>query len=247
MGKVSEYITSKLLQGEKLHFTLIDPDKAADLSSLEKVAEQLASAGTDAFLIGGSIGVTPEEASNVARILKKQGLPVIIFPGNLNCLTPEADAVLFMMLLNTLEPYYLIQAQVAAAPIIAKYKLETLPTGYLVVDQGTSVAHVGRIYPIPREKPEIVAAYAMAAEMLGLKYIYLEAGSGAVEPVPPSFPATVKKYTKLVVIVGGGIRSPETARTLVQAGADVVVTGTIVEKDVGASEKIIKAVKHYRS
>lgn len=243
LGKVHEYITSKISSGEKLHFTLIDPDKAVDLENLELISQKMTSAGTDAFLIGGSIGVTPEEAGIVAKVLKKHGLPVIVFPGNINCLTPEADAVLFMILMNTMEPYYLIQAQVAAAPIIAKYKLETLPTGYLVIDHNTAVAHVGRIYPIPRSKPEIVAAYAMAAEMLGLKYIYLEAGSGAPEPVPPMFPQTVKKHTKLITIVGGGIRSPEIAEMLVKAGADIIVTGTIVEKDAELAEKIVKSIK----
>ncbi|MEM4224351.1 MAG: geranylgeranylglyceryl/heptaprenylglyceryl phosphate synthase [Desulfurococcaceae archaeon] len=243
MGKVHEYIIAKISSGEKLHFTLVDPDKVGDLENLEALSQKMVSAGTDGFLIGGSIGVTPEESSNVARILKKHGLPVIVFPGNINCLTPEADAVLFMILMNTLEPYYLIQAQVAAAPIIAKYRLETLPTGYLVVDQGTAVAHIGRIHPIPRNKPELVAAYALAAEMLGLKYLYLEAGSGAPEPVPSSFPQMVKRFTKLITIVGGGIRSPETARLLVNSGADIIVTGTIVEKDANLAEKIVKSIK----
>lgn len=243
MGRVHEYLSSRVRSGEKLHFTLIDPDRVGSLESLRETAEKMVAAGTDAFLIGGSVGVTPEEAGNTAKALKEFGLPVIIFPSNLNCLTPFADAVLFMVLMNSMEPYYLMQAQVAAAPLIAKYGLETLPTGYLVIDQGTAVAHVGRVYPIPRNKPEIVVAYALAAEMLGIKYIYLEAGSGAPEPVPPSFPRAVKKYTKLVTIVGGGVRSPEIARSLVEAGADIVVTGTIVEQDPGLAEKIVKAIK----
>lgn len=245
MGKVHELLSSRVRSGEKLHFTLIDPDKVDSLETLREIARRMIDAGTDAFLIGGSVGVTPEEAGNTARVLKEFGLPVIIFPSNLNCLTPVADAVLFMTLMNSLEPYYLIQAQVSAAPLIAKYGLEPLPTGYLVVDQGTAVAHVGRIYPIPRNKPEVVAAYAMAAEMLGIKYLYLEAGSGAIEPVPPSFPRSVKKYTKLITIVGGGIRSPEVATSLVEAGADIVVTGTIVEQDPILAEKIVRAVKDF--
>ncbi|MCC6053574.1 MAG: geranylgeranylglyceryl/heptaprenylglyceryl phosphate synthase [Desulfurococcaceae archaeon] len=242
MGKVHEYIVSKIERGEKLHFTLVDPDRA-NPSDLEKVSKLLVDAGTDAFMIGGSLAVTPEEATLVARILREHGLPVIVFPGNLNCLTPQADAVLFMILMNSLEPYYLIQAHVQAAPIIAKYRLEPLPTAYLVIGLDTAVAHVGRVHPIPRDKPEIVVAYALAAEMLGLKYIYLEAGSGAKEPLSPVLPQFVKKYTRLVTIVGGGIRSPEVARELAKHGADIVVTGTILEESVDLASTIIRAIK----
>ncbi len=246
MGKVHEYIKSKIERGEKLHFTLIDPDKV-DINELDKIAKKLVEVGTDAFMIGGSLAVTPEEASLAAKVLKEYGLPVIVFPGNLNCLTPHADAVFFMILMNSLESYYLIQAHVQAAPIIMKYRLESLPTAYIVIDLDTAVAHVGRIYPIPRNKPEVVVAYALAAEMLGLKYIYLEAGSGAREPVPFTFPEIVKKYTKLITIVGGGIRSPEVAKQLVKHGADIVVTGTIIEENTELAEKIIWAIKKEKS
>ncbi len=239
--RVHEYIREKLERGEKLHFTLIDPDRPP--MDLEKTARILADAGTDAFLIGGSLAVTPEEASETARMLRETGLPVIVFPGNINCLTREADAILYMILMNSTEPYYLIGAQVAAAPIIKKYGLEPLPTAYIVVYGGTAVAHVGRIQPLPVDKPGIVLAYALAAEMLGLKYIYLEAGSGSKTPVPPAYPGIVKKNTDLTVIVGGGIRSPIIARNLAEAGADIIVTGTIVERDPERARAIIGAVK----
>lgn len=243
VGRVHEYITGKIARGEKLHFTLVDPDKPFTREGLEKTAKLMAEAGTDAFLIGGSIGVTPEEAGEAAGVLKETGLPVIVFPGNINCLTPRADAVLFMVLMNSNEPYYLMMAQVAAAPLVKKYGLEPLPTGYIVVYPDTAVSHMGRVQPIPVGKPEVVLAYALAGEMMGFKYIYLEAGSGSQQTVPPSFPAIVKKYTGLVTIVGGGIRSPEQAREMVKSGADVIVTGTIVEKDPELAVKIVKAVK----
>lgn len=246
LGKVHNYIENKLVSGEKLHFTLIDPEKTRDISKLEEISEKMIEAGTDAFLVGGSLGIVHEEADLVAQVLKKRGKPVILFPGNINCLTRYADAVLFMLLMNTLEPYYLTQIQVIAAPIIAKYGLETLPTGYIVVDQDTAVAHIGRIHPIPRNKPEIILAYAMAAQMLGLKYVYIEAGSGAQQPVPPEFPRIVKEHTNLVVIVGGGIRNPDTAKRLAEAGADIIVTGTIVEKDPELAARIIEAIKKTR-
>jgi len=243
VGRVHSYIINKLLNGEKLHFTLIDPDKTSDLDRLEKMAEAAKSYGTDAFLIGGSLGVTPEEADSVAKTLKSVGLPVIIFPGNLNCITRYADAIMFMTLMNSLDPYYVIGAQVAAAPIVKKYGLETLPTAYLVIYSGTSVAHVGRVNPVPSNKPEIVLAYAWAAEMLGMKYIYLEAGSGAPAHVPPIMPKLVKENTNLIVIVGGGIREPSTAADLAKAGADIIVTGTIVEEKLERLQLIIKEIK----
>ncbi|WP_434731847.1 geranylgeranylglyceryl/heptaprenylglyceryl phosphate synthase [Thermogladius sp. KZ2Tp1] len=244
MERVSNYLKEKLEKGEKLHFTLIDPAKNVDHSELEKVALRLHEAGTDAFLVGGSLGVAPEEAGEVSSTLKKAtGLPVIIFPGNINCLTPKADAVLFMVLMNSLEPYYLVQAQVQAAPLVRKYGLEALPTGYLVLYGETAVAHVGRIQPIPPEKPEIGLAYALAAEMMGFRYIYLEAGSGASRHVPETFPSLIKRSTSLTVIVGGGVRSPEVARSLAKAGADIIVTGTVVEEDYEKAVSIIRGIK----
>ena len=245
LGKVHNYIIESISSGKKLHFTLIDPDKVSEPDKLEKIAYLMAEYGTDAFLIGGSLGVTPEEASETAKILKKTGLPVIIFPGNINCLTPEADAVLFMILMNSMEKYYLMEAQITASPLIKKYRLETLPTAYIVVYGDTAVAHVGRIYPIPINKPEIILAYALASEMLGLKYIYLEAGSGSQKPVPPAFPKIVKENTNLIVIVGGGIRSPYIAYEMLKNGADIIVTGTIVEEDPQKAAKIIGAIKNF--
>jgi len=241
--RVHEYIVKKVESGEKLHFTLIDPDRAHNPDDLEKLADAIKSYGTDAFLIGGSLGVTPEEADGAAKILKKTGLPVIIFPGNLNCITRYADAIMYMVLMNSLDPYYLIEAQVAAAPLVKKYRLEPLPTAYIVVYSGTAVAHVGRVNPIPVNKPEIVLAYAWAAEMLGMKYIYLEAGSGAPEPVPASLPKIVRENTNLIIIVGGGIREPGVAVKLAESGTDIVVTGTIAESNPEKLAAIIRAVK----
>ncbi len=242
-NKVHEYITSRIEKGEKLHFTLVDPDKSLD--KIDKIAKDMVEAGTDAFLIGGSLAVTPEEASETAKTLKEYGLPVIVFPGNINCLTKEADAVLFLLLLNTTDIYYVIGAQLAGAPIIKKYGLEVLPTGYIVVYQDSAVAHVGRIVPIPVKKPEIIASYALMTEMLGLKYLYIEGGSGASHPVPTSFPRAAKKSTEnLIVIVGGGIRSPEVARELALNGADIIVTGTIVEESMEKARKIVNALKN---
>ncbi len=248
LGRVHNYLVEKIGSGEKLHFTLIDPDKSSnELDKLEKLAEEIKGYGSDAFLIGGSLGVTPEEADQVARVLKKTGLPVIVFPGNLNCITRYADAILYMILMNSIDTYYLIEAQISAAPIVKKYGLETLPTSYIVVYGDTAVAHIGRVYPIPVNKPEVVLAYAWASEMLGMKYIYLEAGSGSKQIVPPDMIKLVKKYTNLIVIVGGGIRSVDEAKLVVSSGADIVVTGTIVEEEPDKLRKIVGIIKSYTS
>ncbi|MEM1674975.1 MAG: geranylgeranylglyceryl/heptaprenylglyceryl phosphate synthase [Desulfurococcaceae archaeon] len=247
MNSVHKYIVDKIENGEKLHFTLIDPDKVSDYDELEKLADEVKHYGSDAFLIGGSIAVTPDEADETARVLKKTGLPVIVFPGNINCITRYADAILYMILMNSINTYYLIEAQVSAAPIVKKYGLETLPTAYIVIYGDTSVAHIGRIYPIPVNKPEIVLAYGLAAEMLGMKYVYLEAGSGARDIVPPQMVNIVKKNTKLIVIVGGGIKNRELAEKIISSGADIIVTGTIVEHEPGRLKDIISVVKKHTS
>lgn len=245
MGKVDEYVRGRIISGEKLHFTLIDPDKSRNLDKLEKTAEEVKGYGTDLFLIGGSLGVTPEEADNTAKVLKRTGLPVVVFPGNVNCLTKYADAVLYMILMNSLDRYYLIDAQILAAPIVRKYGLETIPIGYVVVYGDTAVAHVGKVHPLPPSKPEIIVAYAMACEMLGFKYIYLEAGSGSERIVPPVYPKLVKEHTNLVVVTGGGVRTVEQAKALIKSGADVLVTGTIVEDNPAVLAEIIKVVKGF--
>lgn len=247
VGFVNKYIIGKIESGEKLHFTLIDPDRVKNYDELYKLADEVKHYGTDAFLLGGSIGITPSEADEAAKVLKKTNLPVIVFPGNINCITKYADAILYMVLMNSLDTYYLIEAQVHAAPIVKKYGLETLPTAYIVIYGDTSVAHVGRVYPIPIGKPEIVLAYSYAAEMLGMKYVYLEAGSGSQITVPPQMVSIVKKNTKLVVIVGGGIRDRDSAEKIVRSGADIIVTGTIIEHDPSRLREVISIVKKHTS
>jgi len=242
--RVHEYITSKIRNGEALHFSLIDPDKVTNDKELRKVAKELVSAGSDAFLVGGSLGVSESSVDYVVKILKEYELPVILFPGNVSGISRYADAILFMSLLNSDDPYFIIGAQVIAAPIIAKYGLETLPTAYIIIGYGGAAGFIGRARPIPYDKPEICAAYVLAAEMLGMKYVYLEAGSGAPRPIPKDFISYVSKVRRnSTLIVGGGIREPDKAREVIEAGANIIVTGTIIEKDVERAKKIIEAIK----
>lgn len=245
--RVSSYIRRKISEGETLHFTLIDPAKVSNLEELERVSAKLVEAGTDCFMVGGSIGVSESDVDAVALVLRRRGVPVIAFPGNVSGVSRYVDAILFMSLLNSEDPYFIIGAQVAGAPLVARYGIEVLPTGYIIVGYGGAAGYVGRARPIPYEKPEIALAYSLAAYMLGMNYIYLEAGSGAPRPVPPELVQVVKRaLPSAVLIVGGGVRSPEVAVELAKAGADVIVTGNIVEDDLGKALEIIRAVKSFR-
>ena len=245
---VDKYIKGKLRRGGKLHLTLIDPDKIDSLEELHDLASPLAKAGTDAFLIGGSIGISEHEVDTVVKALRIYGLPIILFPGNITGISRYADAILFMSLLNSESPYYIVDAPVLGAPLVYRYGLEALPTAYIVVGYGGSAGFIGKARPIPYSKPEIGMAYVLAARYLGKEYIYLEAGSGAPEPIPSDFISKVSAVKgESTLIVGGGVRTPEKAAEILRAGADAIVTGTIVEESPEKAAEIVKAVKNYKT
>ncbi len=227
-----------------LHFALFDPHKTSGEEARES-SRLLKELGTDAFLIGGSIGVDPSKASAVAKSIKEStGLPVIIFPGDLGNIVREADAILFMSLLNSDNPYYIIGAQVQGAPLVKAYGLEPLPTAYIIIGYGGAAGFIGKARPIPWDQPFITLSYVLAARMLGMKYVYLEAGSGSPRPVPPEMIRVIKKHVPDVfLIVGGGIRDYDSARKAVEAGADAIVTGTIIEESIDKAKSIIDAIK----
>lgn len=243
-GRVSEYIEGRVRSGEVLHFSLIDPAKVNDLGSLRIIAYRLDSVGTDAFLVGGSIGVSESDIDAVVNVLNEFNKPVILFPGNVSGLSKLADAVLFMSLLNSDDPYYIIGAQVLGAPLVKRYGLEPLPTAYIIVGYGGTAGYIGRARPLPLEKPEIGVAYALAAEFLGMKYIYLEAGSGSPQPITPKFIKAISaNVSRSYIITGGGLRSIEDVEKVINAGTNIVVTGNIIEKSVERAEEIIKFIK----
>jgi len=239
---VEAALRRKLGAGERLFFLLSDPEKPLKHSVVARFEE----AGADALLVGGSLNVTPYDVDEYVRALRRQGieLPVILFPGGLSNLAREADAILFMTLLNSVDPYWVMGAQVAAAPLVKRLGLEAIPTGYLIVGHGGAAGHIGRALPIPYENSYIAAAYAAAAELLGLRFLYLEAGSGAPKPLPPEAVSAARKGgPELVLIAGGGIRSVETAKALITAGADGLVIGTLAERRPEAALEILSAVK----
>ncbi len=224
------------------HLTLLDPVDVK-LEDVPKVLEPLVEAGTDAVMVGGSTAHASQVEAVVETVREAADVPVILFPNGPEGLAPNADAVLFMSLLNSRSTYYLIEAQVKGAPLVERFGLESIPTGYLIVGGwGTTVSVVGDARVIPFDRVEVIVAYALAAKHLGMKALYLEAGSGAPEPVPPEVVRRVSEVG-MFTIVGGGIRSPETARELVDAGADAIVTGTAVERDPHRAAEIVKAVR----
>lgn len=243
-GRVGEYLDKIIKDYGVAHLSLIDPAKVRDLSSLTSIAEKLAEAGTDAFLIGGSIGVSESDIDLVVNALRESGKPIILFPGNVNGLSKLADAVLFMSLLNSDDPYYIIGAQVVGAPIIKKYGLEPLPTAYIVVGHGGTAGFIGRARPLPIDKDELGIAYALAAEYLGMKYIYLEAGSGSPQPIPPKYIRSISSaISKSYLIVGGGIKRNDDAVSIINAGANMIVTGNLIEENLISAIELIKAIK----
>ncbi|MGD2247621.1 MAG: geranylgeranylglyceryl/heptaprenylglyceryl phosphate synthase [Candidatus Methanofastidiosia archaeon] len=234
------------LQKEKLHFSLLDPDEV-DPDTVSDIASAIEKAGSDAVMVGGSSSaVGAVNDSTIQGIKAGCDLPVIIFPGGWGAVSQYADAIFFMSILNSRNPYFITKAQALGAKAVKQFGLEPIPMGYLVVEPGETVGWIAEADAIPRKKPQIAAAYALASQYMGMKFIYLEAGSGAPHPVPHDMITIVKHTVDIPVVVGGGIRTGEQAAQVVKAGADIVVTGTVIEttdntKDVVST--LVKAVK----
>jgi len=210
---------------------LVDPD-GYDNKSLDELIEKINLYPPDLLLVGGSILFKPIEITITALKLGTR-LPVFIFPGNLYQLSDRADGILFLSLISGRNPEFLIGNHVLAAPHLGRSGIEVIPTGYMLIGNGktTSVEYMSNTSPIPGDKPDIAVATAMAGEMLGLKSLYLEAGSGATHSVDTGIISSIRKSISLPLIVGGGIRSTETALELFNAGADMIVVGNALEKD----------------
>jgi len=241
---VYEYLLERRAKAP-LHMTLLDPDKQTP-DEAGPMAAHASKAGTDAIMVGGSTGVTQDKVDETVLAIKGAArVPVILFPASAANLSPHADAIYFMSLLNSREPRFIVGEQRIAAGVIRAWGLETIPMAYLVVEPGMRAGQVGHADLLPRTNPTLAVQYALAAQMLGMKLVYLEAGSGAPEPVPAGLVRAVKAAVDIPVVAGGGVRSPAAAAALAHAGADVVVTGTIVEiaRDGSALGRIVEAVK----
>jgi phosphoglycerol geranylgeranyltransferase len=230
-GRVELLLAAAVAERGAGHITLIDPDSQSP-EQAAAMAQAAAQGGTDAFMVGGSVGAAGILLHETVREIKeKTHLPVILFPSSVAGLCENADAVFFMSLLNSRSPAYIVENQALGAPLVLRYGLEPIPMAYIIIEPGGTVGFVGDARLIPRKKPELAAAYALSAKFMGMRMVYLEAGSGADSPVPTNMVALVKKLLgDVLLIVGGGIRSGAAASELVNAGADLIVTGTAVEK-----------------
>ena len=241
MGVISSWTRER----GKLHFTLIDPDRQSPEAAgeLAAVAE---SAGSDAIMIGGSTTGHAATEAAAAAIKKACGLPTILFPSTAAGVTDKADYIFWMMLMNSTNRRFLVGEQVKAAPHMKRLGLKPIPMGYIVVSTSarpTAVEIVGEVDRIQSTDLEKAVAYALTAEYYGMECVYLEAGSGAEKPVPPKMIKAVREALTVPLIVGGGIRDAGAAGKAVEAGADVVVTGTIAEDNPAKLKEIIHAVK----
>jgi phosphoglycerol geranylgeranyltransferase len=243
---VERYLLGKIQEDGAIHITLIDPEKVSP-ESASHIAEEAEASETAAIMVGGSTSVSTSDLDKTVRAIKKGlDIPVILFPNNITGISQYADAIWFMSLLNSVDPYFIMGVQVLGAPLIKKYGLEAIPLGYIVVGVGAAVGVIGRAMPIPYEKPELAAAHALAAQYLGMRFVYLEGGSGAKDPVPNEMIRMVKSTVQVPLVVGGGIKTGEQMKSVVNAGADVVVTGNVTEESM-VKDKVKELVGSIKS
>jgi phosphoglycerol geranylgeranyltransferase len=244
IGEIEERLENVIKEEGAAHLTLFDPEKLTPIGA-RNLAKEVKKAGSSAAMVGGSTSTSVYQLDAIVKAIKSSNFPVILFPNDVVGLSQYADAVFFMSLLNSMNPHYLSGAQALGAPLVKRYGLEPIPIAYLIVGEHTGAAgFVGNANPIPYEKPELAAIYALAAEYLGMRFVYLEAGSGAKKAVPPQMVTAVKKTCRIHIVVGGGIRTPAQARALVRAGAQLIVTGTVAEKaSVRKLRGIIRAIR----
>jgi phosphoglycerol geranylgeranyltransferase len=248
VGSVETYLLEKIESEGTIHLTLIDPEEVTSPQA-SRIASKAKLSGTSAIMIGGSTFFSAAHLDDVVKAVKRTvKIPIILFPSNVTGISRYADAIWFMSLLNSADPYFLMGAQVLGAPLIKKYRLEPIPLGYIIVGDGGTAGVVGKAVPVPYNKPELAAAHALAGQYLGMRFTYLEAGSGARRPVPPEMIRLVKSYIDVPLIVGGGIKSRGQALAAASAGADIIVTGNVIENTEVKSKvaEIVEGIKRCR-
>ena len=244
--EVLDIIKYKTDQNKKAFALLLDPDKST-IESLSILIPKAVKYNVDYIFFGGSLLIEDKIYENIKYVKDHCDIPVILFPGNPNQVTEQADALFFLSLISGRNPEMLIGHHVVSAPTLKQMDIEVIPTGYILVDGGatTSVSYMSNTTPIPNDKPDIAACTAMAGEMLGLQVMYMDAGSGAKTAIPEAIIGAVKKYTDCPVIVGGGIKTKEHVEAACKGGADVVVVGNAIEKDETLMELMTSAVHSF--
>ncbi len=225
---ILEYLNNKLNKGT-VHITLIDP-----MRQVPDIAVRLAytaqEVGSDVIFVAGSKGVSQKGLVQTASAVKeKVNIPVVYFPAGAEALSLDFDAVLYLSMINSQDAHFITGAYANTSLVMKRLNVEVIPVGYVVIEPGMKVGEIGDADLVPRDNYWKALDYALAAQYLGMKYVYLEAGNGAAQPVPANMIRVVKKELNIPLIVGGGIRTAIDARRVRQAGADIVVTGTIIE------------------
>ncbi|MBS3749215.1 MAG: geranylgeranylglyceryl/heptaprenylglyceryl phosphate synthase [Candidatus Thermoplasmatota archaeon] len=234
---LTEKIKTQVQEGP-LHFSLIDPDKQSP-SEAGTLAAHADDAGSAAIMVGGSTLLSQKQVDDTVKAIKENSsLPVILFPSAAKFLSQYADAVFFMSLLNSRNLGYVIREHVKGAPFVKHTGIEPISMGYLIVEPGMTAGKMGEVDLVKKDDIKTAVGYALSAEYLGMDFFYLEAGSGASEPVSDEMIAAVKQNISIPLCVGGGIRSVKTVKQKVMAGADIIVTGTALEKEEDVKQKI---------
>ena len=230
--KTYNYLLNNIKTKGAAYLVLLDPDKLP-ITKIAPFIRHCEKSGVDGFLIGGSLMISGDLDSFIEVVKVETLLPLIIFPGSINQISSIADAILFLSVISGRNSEHLIGKHVTASPLIKRANIEPISTGYILVESGvtTTAVYMSGSLPVPRNKPEIAAATALAGEYLGMKFIYLEAGSGAQDSVPDEMVKAVSKECSIPIIVGGGIRTPQAARKKVDSGASIIVTGNFFENE----------------
>jgi phosphoglycerol geranylgeranyltransferase len=245
LSRVENYINDELKKYKKICFALLDSENFEDIAGVAKKVESL---GASAILVGGSSAIDQLNLDKLIISIKSIiTIPVILFPGNVTGVSPNADAILFTSLLNSEDPYFISGAQALGALRVKKYNIEPLPTGYIIIGDNTTAWFIGRAKGIPFEKSNIAVMYSLAAQYLGMRFVYLEAGSGAKKNVSAEMISNVRKYYDGLLIVGGGIKNSSIAKELTEAGADILVVGTLLERDPDWEKKFNDIIMAIRS
>lgn len=238
-----QHISEKKRKRQKSFAVLIDPDKVQP-AALGRLTDLVNEASVDYLLVGGSLVISSHLDECILAIKAQTDIPVILFPGSPSQISKHADALLYLSLISGRNPELLIGQHVISAPFVRKSGLDIMSTGYMVIDGGapTTVSYISNASPIPYDKNEIALCTALAGEMLGMKLIYMDAGSGAKRPIPEAMIAAVAEQITVPLIVGGGIQYPEKAYRNCRAGADIVVVGNAIEKDPALIKEMSAAV-----
>ncbi len=243
MAPVYNQILKKYDNNEKQLAFLIDPDKFA-ISRIDELKAILLNVTPDLLLVGGSL-ISIDTGRFISELKQHVNLPVILYPGSSSQICKASDAVLFLSLLSGRNPEFLISHHVTAAPLIKAYNIEAISTGYILIDGGssTSVQYISQTLPIPANKNDIAVATALAGQYMGMKMIYMDAGSGANNPIPEDMISTVRKQLDIPLMIGGGLRTVESIKRACKAGADIIVVGNVLEQDLSLLIDFCSVVK----